>query len=189
MDTLWNRSHYFDSFFIAGFSAFCKRHFKFGIIPLDVMKIHRLYSESVLKHVWFVHFQMIGVSVIGLCFWLRFQGGIQEWLDILHATDFYIGIYILIIASLVVIIVSFLGCLSALQENGAALLGVSCVSLNCVVFRYILCNMKNFISHKKDSQPTPAKMFVLFVLSGGYEVCVSLCFHFLNSTFVKIRMV
>lgn len=68
---------------------------------------------------------MIGVSVVVLCLWLRFQGGFEEWLDILNAKEFYIGVYILIISSLIVIIVSFLGCISALQESSTALLGVS----------------------------------------------------------------
>lgn len=38
----------------------------------------------------------------------------------------------------------------------------------------------NLISHKQSSQATPTKTFVLFVLSGGYEVFLG-CFVFLSS--------
>ncbi|XP_060531747.1 tetraspanin-2A [Cylas formicarius] len=65
---------------------------------------------------------MIGAVLFALCLWLRFEPGIQEWLDILSAGIFYVGIYILLIAAAVIMIVSFLGCLSALQENALFLL-------------------------------------------------------------------
>ncbi|XP_018569100.1 tetraspanin-2A [Anoplophora glabripennis] len=65
---------------------------------------------------------MIGASVFGLCLWLKFEPGIEEWLIKLEATQFYIGVYILILASIVIMVVSFVGCISALQESSLALL-------------------------------------------------------------------
>lgn len=69
--------------------------------------------------------QMIGAAIFGLCLWLRFEPGIQEWVEDLHIEDFYIGLYILIVGSIIVMVVAFLGCLSALQENTVTLLAVS----------------------------------------------------------------
>ncbi|KAJ8953321.1 hypothetical protein NQ318_012115 [Aromia moschata] len=65
---------------------------------------------------------MIGACIFALCLWLRFEPGIQEWLQRLDAEQFYIGVYVLIIAAVVIMIVSFIGCASALQESSLALL-------------------------------------------------------------------
>lgn len=64
----------------------------------------------------------LGGAIFGLCLWLRFEEGIQEWLQKLDSEQFYIGVYVLIVASVIVMIVSFLGCISALQESSFALL-------------------------------------------------------------------
>lgn len=40
-----------------------------------------------------------------------------EWLRLLDAQVYFIGIYVLIIASIIVMVVSFLGCCSALMEH------------------------------------------------------------------------
>lgn len=65
---------------------------------------------------------VIGAAVLALCLWLRFEPGIQEWLSLLNASQFYIGVYILIISGIVIMVVAFIGCLSALQENSFVLL-------------------------------------------------------------------
>lgn len=68
---------------------------------------------------------MIGAAIFALCLWLRFEPGLEEWIDKLELHTFYIGIYILVLAGVVMMIVSFIGCLSALQESQFALLLVS----------------------------------------------------------------
>ncbi|KAH0999280.1 hypothetical protein HUJ04_008081 [Dendroctonus ponderosae] len=68
---------------------------------------------------------IIGAAIFALCLWLRFEPGINEWLTILNASNFYIGIYILVIVAAIIMVVSFLGCLSSLQENATIILGVS----------------------------------------------------------------
>nr|XP_023012939.1 tetraspanin-2A [Leptinotarsa decemlineata] len=68
---------------------------------------------------------MTGACIFALCLWLRFEPGIQEWLQKLNAEVFYSGVYVLIFAALLVMIVSFLGCISALQEAAFTIFIVS----------------------------------------------------------------
>ncbi|XP_974194.1 tetraspanin-2A [Tribolium castaneum] len=65
---------------------------------------------------------MIGLSLLVLCIWLRVEPGIADFLEKLNSTDFYIGLYVLIVCAILVMIVSVIGCLSALQESALALL-------------------------------------------------------------------
>lgn len=53
--------------------------------------------------------------------WIRSEPGLEEWIRILDVYIFYVGIYILILSGVVVMIVSFLGCCSALMEHSKAL--------------------------------------------------------------------
>lgn len=71
------------------------------------------------------NFQIIAASVFALCMWLRFEPGLGEWITKLELSSFYIGVYVLIIASAIMMIVSFIGCISALQENTVMILIVS----------------------------------------------------------------
>ncbi|XP_013108499.1 tetraspanin-2A [Stomoxys calcitrans] len=64
---------------------------------------------------------MLATSLFALTVWLRAEPGFNEWLKILEAESFYIGVYILIGISIIMMAVSFLGCLSALMENTLAL--------------------------------------------------------------------
>ncbi|XP_005175341.1 tetraspanin-2A [Musca domestica] len=64
---------------------------------------------------------MLATSLFALTVWLRAEPGFNEWLKILQAEAFYIGVYILIAISIIMMAVSFLGCLSALMENTLAL--------------------------------------------------------------------
>ncbi|XP_075158877.1 tetraspanin 2A [Haematobia irritans] len=64
---------------------------------------------------------MLATSLFALTVWLRAEPGFNEWLKILQAESFYIGVYILIAISIIMMAVCFLGCLSALMENTLAL--------------------------------------------------------------------
>ncbi|XP_044749512.1 tetraspanin-2A [Coccinella septempunctata] len=60
---------------------------------------------------------ILGVCILIVCFWLRFEDGVYEWLDKLNALSFYVGVYILIFAALVIIGVAIFGCITAMAEN------------------------------------------------------------------------
>lgn len=73
---------------------------------------------------------MLAVCILVLSMWIRFEPGFGEWIEILEIQIVYIGPYILMIISLIVIIVSFLGCISALQENSLLIFIVSIFNIN-----------------------------------------------------------
>ncbi|CAD7088267.1 unnamed protein product [Hermetia illucens] len=64
---------------------------------------------------------MFGAALFGLTVWIRAEPGFDEWVRMLNIGVYYIGIYILIGAGVIIMVVSFLGCVSALMENTFAL--------------------------------------------------------------------
>ncbi|XP_077291816.1 tetraspanin 2A [Arctopsyche grandis] len=64
---------------------------------------------------------MLGAAIFGLAIWIRAEPGFNEWIIILKIQEYYIGIYILLISSVLIMIVSFVGCGAALMENTAFL--------------------------------------------------------------------
>jgi hypothetical protein len=69
--------------------------------------------------------QLVGLGLFAFSIWVRFEPDFGQWVSILDIYSYYIGVYILIVVSVVVLITSFLGCCSALMEHGLALLIVS----------------------------------------------------------------
>ncbi|XP_076653416.1 tetraspanin 2A [Halictus rubicundus] len=60
---------------------------------------------------------LLGSSMFGLSVWLRLDPGFQEWVEFLDIYEFYNGIYILLAASIFIIIITFIGCGVALMEH------------------------------------------------------------------------
>ncbi|XP_033184599.1 tetraspanin 2A isoform X1 [Bombus vancouverensis nearcticus] len=60
---------------------------------------------------------LLGSSMFGLCMWLRMDPDFQEWVAFLEIYEFYIGIYILLTASIFIVIITFIGCGVALMEH------------------------------------------------------------------------
>lgn len=73
----------------------------------------------------FVFSQIVGAMMFIMTVWIRAEPGFEEWVQILNIYVYYVGIYILIAAAVIVMIVSFLGCCSALMEHTTGLLLVS----------------------------------------------------------------
>lgn len=55
--------------------------------------------------------------MFGLSIWLRSEPGFAEWVDFLDISEFYDGIYILIVASVIAMVIAFVGCAAALMEH------------------------------------------------------------------------
>lgn len=66
--------------------------------------------------------------------WVRAEAGLEEWIQILNIYVFYVGIYILILAAVIVMLVSFLGCCSALMEHTKALVLVNINHQNTYIY-------------------------------------------------------
>ncbi|XP_073998841.1 tetraspanin-2A-like [Rhodnius prolixus] len=80
--------------------------------PQDAIPIinHILLCFNVIS--WVVAF-----IVIGLCLWLRFDPDVSNWVDILEIRSFYIGLYILIVSSILISASGFLSCAATLTAN------------------------------------------------------------------------
>ncbi|XP_012269913.1 tetraspanin-2A [Athalia rosae] len=59
---------------------------------------------------------ILGAAMFGLSLWMRLEPGFEEWVGWLGMSEFYIGIYVLILASVIVMVISFVGCGAALME-------------------------------------------------------------------------
>ncbi|XP_076298550.1 tetraspanin 2A isoform X4 [Lasioglossum baleicum] len=71
--------------------------------------------------------------MFGLCIWLRLDPGFQEWVEFLDIYEFYNGIYILLAASILIIIITFIGCGVALMEHVLGLFVFVGLQLFCYV--------------------------------------------------------
>ncbi|KAB0798878.1 hypothetical protein PPYR_06758 [Photinus pyralis] len=79
-----------------------------------VIKYTLLFTNVIL---W-----MIGAAIFALTLWMRFEPGLEEWIQKLDLHQFYNGVYLLLVAAILMMIISFVGCISSLQENQTALL-------------------------------------------------------------------
>mgnify|MGYP000926699643 CR=1 FL=1 len=59
---------------------------------------------------------------------LRLDTGLSEWIWTLDIGEYYIGVYILIFASLIAFVLPALSCISVYQEISQLLLAVSLIS-------------------------------------------------------------
>lgn len=109
-------------------SAFCFAHgSKLNRTPKFDASIFHFSS------IFFFCLQIIGAAMFIMTVWIRAEPGFEEWVHILNIHVYYIGIYILILAAFIVMVVSFLGCCSALMEHTNAIYLVS----NRCVYRIV----------------------------------------------------
>ncbi|XP_066599822.1 tetraspanin-2A-like [Prorops nasuta] len=97
---------------------------------------------------------LLGSAMFGLSMWMRFEPEFQEWVEFLNMYEFYIGIYILITASIFVIILSFVGCGVALMENKLGLLIQAGVQLFCFILGLAgACVILDYSTYDSQIQP------------------------------------
>jgi len=74
---------------------------------------------------------LVALGLFAFTIWIRVEPGFEEWVTILDIHSYYIGVYILLGVSVLVLITSFLGCCSALMEHGVALLIFTVTQILC----------------------------------------------------------
>lgn len=84
-----------------------------------------MYNSISHSHSLLSILQLVGLGLFAFSLWIRVEPGFEEWIKILDIYSYYIGVYILIAVSVIVLLTSFLGCCSALMEHRVALLIVS----------------------------------------------------------------
>lgn len=80
----------------------------------------------------------MGVFLFGYVAYTRLDTVLQEWIDALEIWQVYLGMYILIFGSIVVIIAPFLSCYAVYQEITQLLMAVS------KILKIIICLKINF---------------------------------------------
>lgn len=91
---------------------------------------------------------MLGASLFALTIWIASEPNFGEWITLLEVHVYFIGIYVLLIAAIVVMLVSFLGCCSALMEHTLGLGVVSSFNMCCRYIR-IAFDSTNHHSYKQ----------------------------------------
>lgn len=87
----------------------------------------------------------MGIFLLGYLVNTRLDTILQEWVDALEIWQIYLGMYVLIFASIVVIIAPFLSCFAVYQELIQLLMAVS---TKCNLIKKTVC-IKIHIEHKK----------------------------------------
>ncbi|KAL4709334.1 hypothetical protein ACJJTC_007066 [Scirpophaga incertulas] len=97
---------------------------------------------------------LFGLSIFALCLWICIEPGFNEWMTILQLQKYYIGIYIILISSLIIMVVAFLGCGSALMENVVLLLAYIGTQIATFVFGLIGASVVlDFSTYDSSIQP------------------------------------
>uniref|UniRef100_A0A336LZR3 CSON005920 protein n=1 Tax=Culicoides sonorensis TaxID=179676 RepID=A0A336LZR3_CULSO len=65
---------------------------------------------------------LFGFALFILSVWYRAEPGFEEWVRMLDIYIYYLGLYFLIAAGVLIMITSFLGCCASLVEHKFALL-------------------------------------------------------------------
>jgi len=76
---------------------------------------------------------MLGASIFGLALYLYLEPGFGEWVQKLELQEYYTGIYILITAGLLIMVVSFIGCVTAFMENRMLIIIFIVVQVICFI--------------------------------------------------------
>ncbi|KOB76060.1 Tetraspanin, partial [Operophtera brumata] len=113
---------------------------------------------------------LFGVSIFALCLWICIEPGFNEWMRILELQKYFIGIYIILIASLGIMVVAFLGCGSALMENVLLLYGYIASQIAIFVFGLVgACVVLDFSTYDSNIQPLIRDVIVRLMNNPQHE--------------------
>ncbi|KAL5288009.1 hypothetical protein ACFFRR_008694 [Megaselia abdita] len=112
---------------------------------------------------------IVGAALFGLSIWVRTEPGFVDWINKLEIRVFFIGIYILIAVGIIVMGLSFLGCLSSLMENALALY----VFIGSQILGFVLsvvgsAVLLNFSTMQSSLQPMIRDVMTRFVMTSEY---------------------
>ncbi|XP_011298165.1 CD81 antigen [Fopius arisanus] len=113
---------------------------------------------------------IFGAAMFGVSVWMRADPGFQEWVEFLEIDEFYIGLYILIVASIIVMVVAFFGCAAALMENINAL--YIHIGLQMLGFCLGLAGtavLLDFSTYDSDIQPLIRRSMTTLIINSQYE--------------------
>lgn len=113
---------------------------------------------------------VFGAALFGLTVWILAEPGFSEWVTILNIQVYYIGIYVLIGASIVMMVISFLGCVSALMENTFALM----VFIGSQILAFILvcagcAVLMDFSTMNSSVQPIIRETMLRLIMTSEYQ--------------------
>ncbi|XP_045459515.1 tetraspanin-2A [Melitaea cinxia] len=113
---------------------------------------------------------LFGVSIFALCLWICFEPGFNEWMRVLELQKYFIGIYIILIVSLGIMIIAFLGCGSALMENISLLLIYIGTQVGLFIFGLIgACVVLDFSTYDSSIQPLIRNVILRLVNNPQHE--------------------
>ena len=68
---------------------------------------------------------MVGAFLFGLGAWIRWEKDFEKWIDTLEFYSYWYGVYVLLVAGIIAMLGSLLGCSGAVYERQQFLTAVS----------------------------------------------------------------
>ncbi|XP_051169350.1 tetraspanin-2A-like [Leptopilina boulardi] len=113
---------------------------------------------------------LLGCGMFGLSVWLRADSGFQDFVDYLDIDEFYIGIYLLIFTSVVIMIIAFIGCGAALMEFITALYAYIGLQVLCFVFGLAgAAVLLNYSTYDSDIQPLIRRSMTTLISNSQHD--------------------
>lgn len=113
---------------------------------------------------------LLGCGMFGLSVWLRAESGFQDFVDYLDIDEFYIGVYLLIFTSVIVMIIAFVGCGAALMEYIMALYAYIGLQLFCFLFGLAgAAVLLDYSTYDSDIQPLIRRSMTSLISNSQHE--------------------
>lgn len=113
---------------------------------------------------------MFGAAAFGMCIWMRKDPGMEDWVTRLDLWSFYSGVYVVLVASLLVLVTTFLGCCSALTENQRTLQLFSATQV--IAFLIGLAGtavLLDYSTYNSHIQPILRDVFRKLIMNSQYD--------------------
>ncbi|XP_033216623.1 tetraspanin-2A [Belonocnema kinseyi] len=113
---------------------------------------------------------LMGCSMFGLSIWLRVEPGFQEWVDYLDMDEYYIGLYLLILTSTIIMVIAFVGCGAALTEFIFALYAYIGLQAFCFLFGLAgAAVLLDYSTYDSQIQPIIRKSMTSLIVNSQHD--------------------